>query len=861
MSTTDTPRREHGVLAPFRSLLTAQLVGTGLGLLFWVVVARVVPADSVGTASGAINTQTLLGSLVSLGLGTLLIAELPRLVPGRQRALLLRGVLVAATVGAGLALAVGLAARAGLLGPTLRAALEPVAGLVVFVVGVAAAACGVVVDESSLGLGRSSVQVWRNLLAAGSRFPVAAVLVLAGVRDQLVLQVCWVAPIVLSVAVVLWRVLPRERAGSGPGLLADLRGYAAAAAHHQVLSVAVAAATQLVPVVAAVVLLPRDNAAFAIAWLAAGFAFLPPYLLAVALFAHGADAGEAALRRSIGTTLPAGLLLSACLVAGAWLLGRPVMSLFGPTYAEESAHLLALLVPAGLWMVVKDHLVALLRTQERFTLASRLAVVALVLELTGAVIGGLLHGADGVALGWIAAMVLEAVLAAPLVRRTLGGSPWVAPSPRRLLAARAGGGGTSGEAQAERGAVSLRTTTILLGVLTLVLLLVVVGIGVRSVRAPSDDVADGGTGTAGTTLSTCTPTAAQPGPLLDLGVQAATGDAADPVLDPEQVDALVAAAADAGADVVSTAVAWQAVEPSRGVRRWAAVDEVVDSALAAGLEVRVVLTGSPSWAVGDGTLSDAEARWRAPTTPAELRRWRSFVAAAAEHLSGRATYVEVWSEPDTPEFWTTGPSPRAYARLLTQTSQVLRRVAPDLTIISGGLGGNDIGFLRRVYRALGPGERPFDLVGVHPWPGDDAPAAVDASAPLTGTFGAYDDTFAGYRDVWRVLVAHGDDDLGLYVGEFGYSTSDHGDVRGTDDATRAGYVAQALGIATCTPYVVGLSWYYLHPTPWNPASWTLLDDQGTTNRTYAALRTWTQRRQELVDETATDSGTGTGDES
>ena len=36
-----------------------------------------------------------------------------------------------------------------------------------------------------------------------------------------------------------------------------------------------------------------------------------------------------------------------------------------------------------------------------------------------------------------------------------------------------------------------------------------------------------------------------------------------------------------------------------------------------------------------------------------------------------------------------------------------------------------------------------------------------------------------------------------------------------------------------------LSWYALHPTPWDPQEFTLLDRADPPNQTYAALKEWT----------------------
>ena len=67
----------------------------------------------------------------------------------------------------------------------------------------------------------------------------------------------------------------------------------------------------------------------------ATFVFLPPYLLAIALFAHGANVSTEEFRTSMEKTLPASLLLSALLCVGAWVLGEPVLLIFGGDYARR----------------------------------------------------------------------------------------------------------------------------------------------------------------------------------------------------------------------------------------------------------------------------------------------------------------------------------------------------------------------------------------------------------------------------------------------------------------------------------------------------------------------------------------------
>lgn len=336
----------------------------------------------------------------------------------------------------------------------------------------------------------------------------------------------------------------------------------------------------------------------------------------------------------------------------------------------------------------------------------------------------------------------------------------------------------------------------------------------------------------------CPVSASRPGPLIDLGVQAGTGDPARPLLPEREVDVLVDRAVEAGADVISTVVSWQSVFPTADSQPlFGALDRVVEAARQRGLDVRVRLIGSPAWAVGEGRGDERQP----PTSREELDRWRTFVAAVLRHLDGAAAYVEVWGEPDEDASWGGRPDPAEFARLLSATEPVVRRLAPEAVLVSGGLGGNDIGYLEQLYNVLGR-ERPFDLVGVHPFAAALPPVSQSASAVYEGPFGTYDGSFLGYRAMHEVMAANGDADRGLYLGEFGYSTEPREGLVATPDDLRATYATQALGLATCTPYVVGLGWYYLHPTPYDDPSWTLLDEQGEPNRTYAAIAEWSRSR-------------------
>src|SRR5438067_2531766 len=111
------------MLANASSLVSSQLITSALGFVYWWLAARQFQPAAVGLASAAISAMMLLGNASALGMGTLLVGELPRR-PGKARALITAALLVVGTVGgaAGLLFAI--------VAPALSSDLAPLAGSV-----------------------------------------------------------------------------------------------------------------------------------------------------------------------------------------------------------------------------------------------------------------------------------------------------------------------------------------------------------------------------------------------------------------------------------------------------------------------------------------------------------------------------------------------------------------------------------------------------------------------------------------------------------------------------------------------------------------------------------------------------------
>lgn len=326
----------------------------------------------------------------------------------------------------------------------------------------------------------------------------------------------------------------------------------------------------------------------------------------------------------------------------------------------------------------------------------------------------------------------------------------------------------------------------------------------------------------------CEPTTDRPGPMIDLGVQASTGTAELPA---GRITQLVRLAKQAGASVISTTVGFHSAQRFPGEQlRWGSLDATLAAAHAAGLDVRLSVYGMPDW-----EFEDPRERYQAPRTKAELDSWTDYVRALLSHVRGQIDYFEVWPEPNNRRYWSTGVNAAEFARLLAATEPVVRRLAPRAKVIAGGISGNDLAYVGELYDALGD-EQPFDLLGLRPYselaPDEDAERYVDT---------AYDSRFRGYRAMREVAVRHGHR-TGVYITSFGYPVAR----TGLTDARRSAYLTDAMHQTTCTPYVRGFSWYYLHPTPWDRPRWTLLDSQLRPNRTYQALAAWSSWRDDAI---------------
>jgi hypothetical protein len=287
-----------------------------------------------------------------------------------------------------------------------------------------------------------------------------------------------------------------------------------------------------------------------------------------------------------------------------------------------------------------------------------------------------------------------------------------------------------------------------------------------------------------------------------------------------QLNAQLDKAVGAHATTVQVMASWRALAPNTPREYdWAYLDRTVAAAEARGLEVHLQLEKTPAWMNATDTYP--------PTTATELQQWRDFCFDIAGRYGTRVARYEVWNEPNLQSFWSTGPDPVKWAALLRSGYLGLKDANPNVTVTSGGISLNDLGFLRQTYAAIkaypdaAANNNFFDELGLHPYssygPLPQIPIPPDqtlAAARWTSRWGPASANFTDFAWMRNEMVAQGDGAKEIYIGEYGFSTTQTW-MQAVPDATRADYLKRAYTVARNTDYISGLSWFsYVEEPPW-----------------------------------------------
>jgi O-antigen/teichoic acid export membrane protein len=395
------------ILINFAAMFGTTLLTSLLGFVYWWVAARYVPKAEFGFASAAISAMMLLSNLGMMGLGTLLIGELPRQsrsVAGSMimTALLIGGV-VSSVFGAGFAL------LSPYLSPDLAVLSNNLWNLLIFSSGVALTSVTMIIDHAVIGMLRGSLQLWRNAVFAAGKL---CILVIAGILfatiDGMAIYQTWLLGNLLSMATLGIQVMYQGgKVFHKPDWQFTGRLKRSAMGHHA-LNLAIQVPSLVMPIVVTIILGAETNGSFYAAWMVANFVFTIPSHLATILYAVG-SANIQALRTKLYLTMHISLLAGCVAIVGFWLFSRLIMSAFGSDYVEQASVALQIISLGVFPFIVKYHFVTILRLQDQTEKAVIVLAMAGVLEIGFSVIGAFTYGLVGLSIGWIIASYIETV--------------------------------------------------------------------------------------------------------------------------------------------------------------------------------------------------------------------------------------------------------------------------------------------------------------------------------------------------------------------------------------------------------------------------------------------------------------------
>jgi O-antigen/teichoic acid export membrane protein len=390
------------------SMVGATAITSLLGFVYWWLAARSFQPEAVGLASAAISAMTLLGSVAIVGLGTLLLGELP-LQRGRAASLVSAALLTVGAIGGLLGLAFAVIA------PRLSTGFRPIGAdigsIVLFALGVSFTAITLVLDDALIGLFRGGLQLWRNALFAVTKLGMLLAVSLWIARvTGLTIYATWAIGNACSLAALAGYVLVKRgwRVRDYLPQWNVLRKLGSSALKHHLLNVTLQAPALILPVLVTMLLSATVNAWFYVSWNLTSIVNIFSAALTMTLFAAAA-AQPGTLAHKMRLTLSLAFAASA-VVNIALLFGtKQILGFFGHSYADQAAWSLRFLSLESFPFIIKNHYIALSRIEGRMVDAARLTILTGVLELGGATLGMLAGGLTGLSVGWFCVMSIEAL--------------------------------------------------------------------------------------------------------------------------------------------------------------------------------------------------------------------------------------------------------------------------------------------------------------------------------------------------------------------------------------------------------------------------------------------------------------------
>jgi O-antigen/teichoic acid export membrane protein len=353
-------------------IMSTTIVNSVFGYVFWLLAARLFPAQVVGLTAGLTAASTILVILASVGVGGTLIQSLPGAHASESWSpTFWAGMATAVTVGA--VIGGGTLLLLPLLGKEF-AVLHGAEYAVVFAAGTFALIAGYILDFAFLAERAAGNMLFRNSVVAFGRVVLLVALISVFGANALAMLSAWTAA-ALAGLVLGFGLLVRRVALRRPPSLSVLghttRRLRTGVVGQQLIGIGAGLLPYLLSVLVTVRLSSSDNAYFYTTWMMAGIFLIIAPAVALSLFAEGVH-DPRHLRQKVRSALT---IIGLILVPGAvaiLALGGMLLSVFGPAYEQKATELLRIVLLASFPDAITSVYVSVLRVQRRLAAAAGL---------------------------------------------------------------------------------------------------------------------------------------------------------------------------------------------------------------------------------------------------------------------------------------------------------------------------------------------------------------------------------------------------------------------------------------------------------------------------------------------------------
>ena len=384
-------------------LLASTGVAAATGLLFWILAARRTEPAVLGLAAGMIAAMGFLSYLTSFALPYTMLryGGSTRPVNGLVNSSVAVSAVTSLLAAAVFAVVAG--ATGSVLAPLLR---DPLDVLLFGFAGVGAGT-GLLLDNLLAARQRADLALLRNTAAGLLKL---LLLVPVGAGDPRGVYLAVTAPGVITAVIgyaLLHRVIPGYRPWdfTRTPLLREAARFSLRTFVGSLLS---GAPQFALPLIAVVVLGPRGNAFFYVAWSIAQAVYLVPTVISNVTLSRGASTPT---RTLIRRSLRFSLLLVGPLALAVTALAGPALLFYGTEYAGGAAAPLRLLGLAALPWAMVIIAQAQLRIEHRYRALNLLTGFLCAVSLAAPVALGSWFGVVGMAGGWLLSISVAAALA------------------------------------------------------------------------------------------------------------------------------------------------------------------------------------------------------------------------------------------------------------------------------------------------------------------------------------------------------------------------------------------------------------------------------------------------------------------